>query len=88
MQVHVLGREEPVNYFSRNGIEHGEHSNYSVLDPVVKLQVQANKIILDGEVVIWNKTRRAALPSAAWVLCSNLPATLGEADWSTAGAGR
>ena len=74
MQVHILGRDEQVNYFSRNGIEHGEQSNYSVLDPVVKRQVAADRIILDGEVVIWNKTRRAALMAPAWGLCASVPA--------------
>ena len=79
MQVHILGREEQVNYFSRNGIEHGEHSNYSVLDPVVKRQVAADRVILDGEVVIWNKTRRAALMPPPWGLIARVPATLQEA---------
>lgn len=80
MQVHILGREEQVNYFSRNGIEHGEHSNYSVLDPVVKRQVAADRVILDGEVVIWNKTRRAAPMPPAWGFYGSVLCPYG-ADW-------
>ena len=57
MQLHRGG--DTVQYFSRNGNEHGEMSHYTVLDDVVKRQLRQDRVILDGEVVVWNKTRRA-----------------------------
>ena len=57
MQLHRVG--DTVQYFSRNGNEHGEMSHYTVLDDVVKRQLRQDRVILDGEVVVWNKTRRA-----------------------------
>eukprot|EP00878_Enallax_costatus_P034010 GHUV01037610.1.p1 GENE.GHUV01037610.1~~GHUV01037610.1.p1 ORF type:complete len:234 (+),score=60.74 GHUV01037610.1:65-766(+) len=48
---------ESVYYFSRRGREHGGMSDYDVFDRVVQQQVLSPKVILDGEMIVWNKTR-------------------------------
>ncbi|KAK9834174.1 hypothetical protein WJX81_005346 [Elliptochloris bilobata] len=71
MQVHLLDRDEPIQYYSRRGVEHGAQSNYSVLDEVVKRQVRQDRVILDGEVVVWNKTRQAFEPFGGFLKAVN-----------------
>lgn len=40
------------------GIEHGQrNNNVSVFNNVFKTQLPAEDVILDGEMIIWNKTR-------------------------------
>ena len=58
IQVHRVG--DAVHYFSRARNEHGEMSSYSVFDGVVRDQLNQPRVILDCEIIIWNKTRRAA----------------------------
>jgi ATP-dependent DNA ligase len=55
MQLHRQGEE--VQFWSRRGVEHGRHSGYQILAPVVEEQVRAQEIILDGELVVWNSDR-------------------------------
>lgn len=55
MQVHVT--EDEVRYYSRRGIEHGTYSSYTMLDSFVRKQLKETDVILDGEVVVWNKTK-------------------------------
>ena len=58
MQVHVMPQEDQdVRYYSRRAIEHGEHSHYTVLDKFVTKQLCKRAVILDAEVVVWNKVR-------------------------------
>ena len=58
MQVHVMPEEDQdVRYYSRRAIEHGEHSHYTVLDRFVTKQLRKRAVILDAEVVVWNKIR-------------------------------
>lgn len=58
MQVHVIKGEAPkVSYFSRRGIEHGMQSSYAIFDAAILAQVQASSAILDGEFIVWNKTK-------------------------------
>jgi ATP-dependent DNA ligase len=58
MQVHVVKGEAPkVSYFSRRGIEHGVQSSYAIFDAAILAQVQASSAILDGEFIVWNKTK-------------------------------
>ena len=56
-QVHRLG-DGRVQYYSRKAIEHGEHSSYSVMDAAVVAATGGHeRIILDGELIVWNKVR-------------------------------
>ena len=58
MQVHIMPEEgQEVRYYSRRAIEHGEHSHYTVLDKFVTQQLSERGIILDAEVVVWNKVK-------------------------------
>jgi ATP-dependent DNA ligase len=55
--VHRLG-DGSVRYYSRRGIEHAETSSYGVLDAAVLAATGAHeKIILDGELILWNKKK-------------------------------
>ena len=73
MQVHVMPEEDQdVRYYSRRAIEHGEHSHYTVLDKFVTKQLRKRAVILDAEVVVWNKVRCG--------LCCSL-STRGEIFW-------
>ena len=56
--MHRVG--DAVHYFSRARNEHGEMSSYSVFDGVVRDQLNQERVILDCEIIIWNKTRRAS----------------------------
>ncbi len=55
MQVHVT--KDEVRYYSRRGIEHGTYSSYTMLDSFIRKQLRDTDVILDGEVVVWNKTK-------------------------------
>lgn len=55
MQVHVL--KDEIRYYSRRGIEHGSYSSYTVLDKFIRKQLRETDLILDGEVVVWNKAK-------------------------------
>lgn len=46
-----------IQYYSRRGVEHGEYSGFTVMDAVVKKQLKHDKCILDGEMIVWNKTK-------------------------------
>ena len=53
----VKGEAPKVSYFSRRGIEHGVQSSYAIFDAAILAQVQASSAILDGEFIVWNKTK-------------------------------
>ena len=55
MQLHREG--DKIQYISRAAIDHGERSNYSLMDEAVKRQVREETCILDGELIVWNKLR-------------------------------
>jgi ATP-dependent DNA ligase len=55
-QVHVQDGQ-PNLYYSRRGIEHGTYSKYDILDPVIRAQLRESGVILDGEIIVWNKAR-------------------------------
>lgn len=55
MQVHVM--KDEVQYYSRRGIEHGTYSHYTMLDTFIRKQLRETDVILDGEVVVWNKLK-------------------------------
>jgi DNA ligase-4 len=55
IQLHRNGND--IQYYSRRGVEHGEYSGFTVMDTVVKKQLKHEKCILDGEMIVWNKTR-------------------------------
>ncbi len=55
MQGHVT--KDEVRYYSRRGIEHGTYSSYTMLDSFIRKQLRETDVILDGEVVVWNKTK-------------------------------
>lgn len=57
IQVHRDGNGV-YSYFSRRGIEHGQHSRYSAFDPVLRRQLPGQaRFILDGEMVVWNRKK-------------------------------
>eukprot|EP00884_Botryococcus_braunii_P018365 jgi/Botrbrau1/5211/Bobra.0172s0075.1 len=60
MQVHRRGTE--VQFWSRRGVEHGQHSGYHILGSLVRAQVSTHEIILDGELVVWNSRRKCFEP--------------------------
>ena len=60
-QVHVQEGEANL-YYSRRGIEHGTYSKYDILDPVIRAQLKEEGVILDGEIIVWNKVK-CATPS-------------------------
>lgn len=53
MQVHKKNGE--VRYYSRNGLDHGEQSGYTVFNAVLDEQITREQYILDCELVAWNK---------------------------------
>ena len=54
--MHRRGNE--VQYYSRRAIEHGERSKYKVMDAAIIDGTGENlNLILDGEMVVWNKKR-------------------------------
>eukprot|EP00879_Flechtneria_rotunda_P020198 GHRR01021239.1.p1 GENE.GHRR01021239.1~~GHRR01021239.1.p1 ORF type:complete len:808 (+),score=213.95 GHRR01021239.1:1223-3646(+) len=55
LQIHKI--PESMWYFSRRGREHGSLSDYDVFDEVVRQQVEPANVILDGEMVVWNKIK-------------------------------
>jgi len=55
IQLHRDG--EAMNYWTRNMHDYGPRG-YNVFDPVVKAQLQRQRCMLDGELVIYHKTLR------------------------------
>ena len=55
IQLHRMGNK--FQYWSRNNKEHGAQSWYSVMNAVAALQIIPESCILDGEFVVWNKSR-------------------------------
>ena len=60
IQLHKDGKQ--MKYYSRNSVEHGEYSGYSVLDEAFRKQIRSEKCVLDGELIIWNKKYEIFLP--------------------------
>ena len=60
MQVHAHV-DGSMQMFSRRGREHCEWSSYDILLPVFDAQLAQRPCILDGELVVFNKIRCAAL---------------------------
>ncbi|KAL6761676.1 hypothetical protein V8C86DRAFT_3023705 [Haematococcus lacustris] len=56
------GGTDLVKYTSRRGHEHGMKSEYSVLDACVRAQLEPGDVIVDGELVVWNKAIRQFEP--------------------------
>ena len=56
MQLHR--KDDTIFFFSRNAHDHAEKSNYSVMEAAVNQQIPLAKgdFILDGELVVYNKT--------------------------------
>lgn len=46
-----------VTLHAPRGFEHGRKSDYSVLDPALRGQVRHSSVMLDGEIIVWNKTK-------------------------------
>lgn len=69
MQVHKI--EDTIYYFSRSANEHGEQSGYKIFDEVVKQQVAVGTCVLDGELVVWNRSRYAVLAVFRAQTCHN-----------------
>ncbi len=55
IQVHRKGSE--MRFFSRNALDHGMKSSYDILIPVFEKQVMPGDFILDGELIVWNKSQ-------------------------------
>lgn len=55
IQLHRQG--SVCKYISRRAIDHGERSAYNVLNLVVQQQLSTEACILDGEMIVWNKTK-------------------------------
>jgi ATP-dependent DNA ligase len=60
MQMHAHA-DGSVQMFSRRGREHCDWSSYDILLPVFDAQLAQRPCILDGELVVFNKIRCAAL---------------------------
>mmetsp|Transcript_20380 Transcript_20380/g.61402 ORF Transcript_20380/g.61402 Transcript_20380/m.61402 type:complete len:1176 (-) Transcript_20380:177-3704(-) len=56
MQLHRDGNT--VRYFSRNGHDHGDKSDYGVLNEMAHRQLASKQVVLDGELVVWNRPGR------------------------------
>lgn len=62
IQVHRC-QDGRVLYYSRKAIEHGARSNYSIMNEAIKAATGENHpCILDGEMVVWNKTKHVFEP--------------------------
>ena len=55
IQLHRMGSK--FEYWSRNNKEHGVQSSYHVMNAVAALQIKPENCILDGEFIVWNKSR-------------------------------
>ncbi|KAL4438655.1 hypothetical protein ABPG77_006259 [Micractinium sp. CCAP 211/92] len=72
-QIHMpADPSQPCNYFSRRGIDHGPElerqggGRFRCFDPVVRAQVRARDVILDGELLSWNRSRRRFEVFGSW----------------------
>jgi hypothetical protein len=54
-QMHKVG--DTIHYFSRRGLDHGVKSDFAQLDPLIRSYVKGTGVVLDGELVVWNKSR-------------------------------
>ena len=54
IQLHLL-EDGSCKYWSRNSNEHGAMSQYSIYDPVMRAQARHITLVLDGELILWNK---------------------------------
>ncbi|GLI63887.1 hypothetical protein VaNZ11_007004 [Volvox africanus] len=61
MQVHRAGPDS-FNFFSRRGLDHGFKRDFTVLGPALASLMTQERMILDGEMVVWNKTRQVFEP--------------------------
>ena len=53
MQVHRDGQS--TQWYSRRAIDHKEESSYNIMDAPLFAQTTAQRVILDCELVVWNK---------------------------------
>ena len=53
MQIHKKG--DTLHYYSRNGLDHGEQSGYTLFNSALAEQVKVEEYILDCEIIAWNK---------------------------------
>ncbi len=54
-QVHVF--QDKVEYWSRRAVEHAGYSSYNIMDPVIFNQLKEREVILDGEIIVWNRNK-------------------------------
>lgn len=55
IQVHRKGSQ--MAFYSRRALEHGTQSSYNILIPVFEKQMKPGDFILDGELIVWNKSK-------------------------------
>lgn len=55
MQLHRQGDE--MKYFSRRGLEHSLSRAFSAMDAVVLRQLLHEECVLDGELLVWDRSR-------------------------------
>ena len=55
MQVHRDGQS--IQWYSRRAIDHREESGYNIMDAPLCAQTTAQRVILDGELVVWEQER-------------------------------
>ena len=48
---------DKLQYWSRNNKDHAVQSSYSVMNAVAARQIKPESCILDGEFIVWNKSR-------------------------------
>lgn len=46
-----------MKYFSRKGFDHARKRAFNALDEVVKQQLVHQEVVLDGELLVWNKSK-------------------------------
>ena len=71
MQIHKQGQS--CQYFSRNGLDHGEQSGYTIFNTVLEEQVKEEQYILDCELVAWNKKECAPTAHKSYSLSVHWP---------------
>ena len=72
IQLHRMG--DKFQYWSRNNKEHGVQSAYDVMKGVAALQIKPQSCILDGEFIVWNKSRSGPKLPLLWA-CSPAQST-------------
>lgn len=53
-------------YFSRKGFDHAQGRAFNAMDNVVKRQLLHEEVVLDGELLVWNKKRCVQIGCGSW----------------------